>query len=166
MELWQELHREGGVSLLLGAILTSMATEEATALPPAVKIDVTAIAQPFRDEVRTAISEKYGGVGPRLVGFLANKVGGYYDPPLGCHRASGCASRGSDLGCLACPQDPAAKKYAEWTGRACAADGIRYELREVCETDLEEALYLANEDPTVHGIMIYYPVFGGWPGGD
>ena len=57
-------------------------------------------------------------------------------------------------------QDPAARKYAEWTGKACEADGIRYELREVDENELEWKLYEANEDPTVHGIMIYYPVFG------
>jgi len=25
--------------------------------------------------------------------------------------------------------DPAARKYAEWTGRACMKDGIRYEVR-------------------------------------
>lgn len=51
------------------------------------------------------------------------------------------------------------------------ADGFRYELREVSPFDLEEKLYEANDDPNVHGIMIYYPVFGkdknayttGWP---
>ncbi|KAF1786633.1 Tetrahydrofolate dehydrogenase/cyclohydrolase, NAD(P)-binding domain [Phytophthora cactorum] len=47
--------------------------------------------------------------------------------------------------------DPAAKKYAEWTGKACARDGIRYELRE------------ANHDPEVHGILVYYPCFGAFP---
>lgn len=43
-------------------------------LPPAVKIDVTEIATPFRAEVRRAIQERYGGVGPKLVAFLANTV--------------------------------------------------------------------------------------------
>ena len=28
-------------------------------------------------------------------------------------------------------KDPAARKYAEWTGRAASKDGIEYELREV-----------------------------------
>lgn len=28
------------------------------------------------------------------------------------------------------------------------------------EYDLEEALYQANEDPDVHGIMTFFPVFG------
>lgn len=46
----------------------------AAPLPPAVKIDVTEIATPFREEVRRAIRERYGGVGPKLVAFLANTV--------------------------------------------------------------------------------------------
>ena len=43
-------------------------------LPPARKVDVTDIAFPFREEVRSAIRDRYGGVGPRLVAFLANAV--------------------------------------------------------------------------------------------
>jgi methylenetetrahydrofolate dehydrogenase (NAD+) len=60
-------------------------------------------------------------------------------------------------------KDPAAKKYAEWTGRACMEDNIAYELRDVDAMDLECALHEANRDPTVHGIIIYYPVFGADP---
>ncbi|RLN47813.1 hypothetical protein BBJ29_007617 [Phytophthora kernoviae] len=59
--------------------------------------------------------------------------------------------------------DPAAKKYAEWTGKACARDGIRYELREVPKDELLEALEKANHDPEVHGILVYYPCFGPFP---
>lgn len=43
-------------------------------LGPAVKIDVTEIAKPYREEVRVAIRDKCGGVGPKLVAFLANTV--------------------------------------------------------------------------------------------
>lgn len=58
-------------------------------------------------------------------------------------------------------KDPAAKKYAEWTGKACRADGLRYELRELADPiDVEDALIQANEDPQVHGIIVYYPIFG------
>lgn len=58
--------------------------------------------------------------------------------------------------------DPAAKKYAEWTGRACRADGLRYELRQLDDPlDVEAALVDANDDPRVHGIIVYYPIFGG-----
>ncbi len=46
----------------------------ASSLPPAVKIDVTEIATPYREDVRRAIRERYGGVGPKLVAFLANTV--------------------------------------------------------------------------------------------
>ncbi|GAB5035683.1 methylenetetrahydrofolate dehydrogenase [Nannochloropsis oceanica] len=112
---------------------TAEITANGTAKPgPAVKIDVTEIAKPYREEVRTAIRDKCGGVGPKLVAFLANT-------------------------------DPYARQYAEWTGRACEADGIRYELRIITENELEEKLYRANEDPSVHGILIYYPVFGFFP---
>lgn len=57
--------------------------------------------------------------------------------------------------------DPAAKKYAEWTGKACRSDGLRYELRELADPiDVEAALMDANDDPRVHGIIVYYPIFG------
>lgn len=58
-------------------------------------------------------------------------------------------------------KDPAAKKYAEWTGKACRADGLRYELRQLDDPiDVERALRDANDDPRVHGIIVYYPIFG------
>jgi methylenetetrahydrofolate dehydrogenase (NAD+) len=100
--------------------------------PGAQKIDATSIAKPFREEIRTQIQKlnEAGIEAPLLVGLLANN-------------------------------DPAAKKYAEWTGRACAADGIRYELREIDDAiDVENALRDANDDPRVHGIIVYYPIFG------
>jgi len=59
--------------------------------------------------------------------------------------------------------DPAARKYAEWTGKAFTADKLRFELREVDELKLEEELEKANSDPDIDGIMIYYPVFGQRP---
>lgn len=57
--------------------------------------------------------------------------------------------------------DPAAAKYAEWTSKTCLETGINFELRKVLRTELEDQLTLANSDKEVHGIMIYYPVFGG-----
>lgn len=57
--------------------------------------------------------------------------------------------------------DPAARQYAEWTGKACRADGLRYELRTLADPiDMESALLDANDDPRVHGIIVYYPIFG------
>jgi methylenetetrahydrofolate dehydrogenase (NAD+) len=58
-------------------------------------------------------------------------------------------------------KDPAAQKYAEWTGKACQNDGLRYELRTIDDPiNVEAALLDANDDPRVHGIIVYYPIFG------
>ena len=60
--------------------------------------------------------------------------------------------------------DPAAKKYAEWTARTCLETGIKFVLKQVQRTDLEAEIVKANEDAKINGIMVYYPVFG--PGED
>ncbi|TPX34332.1 hypothetical protein SmJEL517_g02945 [Synchytrium microbalum] len=57
--------------------------------------------------------------------------------------------------------DPAAKRYAEWTGRTCRQANVDFELRQVQRTQLEDAILEANRDPKVNGMMCYYPVFGG-----
>ena len=57
--------------------------------------------------------------------------------------------------------DKAAVMYARWTEKACTRDGIIYELRKVERVDLEASVIEANNDPDVHGILVYYPVFGG-----
>ena len=45
---------------------------------------------------------------------------------------------------------------AQWTGRACQKDGIAYELREYADAaELDSALKAANDDPDVHGGLIY-----------
>eukprot|EP00747_Dinoflagellata_sp_TGD_P156407 gnl/TRDRNA2_/TRDRNA2_177660_c0_seq1.p1 gnl/TRDRNA2_/TRDRNA2_177660_c0~~gnl/TRDRNA2_/TRDRNA2_177660_c0_seq1.p1 ORF type:complete len:351 (+),score=65.10 gnl/TRDRNA2_/TRDRNA2_177660_c0_seq1:83-1135(+) len=98
----------------------------------ACKVSAEEIALTFRKTIQEEVARLPGGVGPKMVGFLANK-------------------------------DPAARKYAEWTGKAMARDSLRFELREVEPHDLEQALEDANRDPEVHGIMIYYPVFGQQP---
>lgn len=60
--------------------------------------------------------------------------------------------------------DPSARLYAEWTAKTCSQTGIEFQLIEVPRTQLEEKLSIANEDDSIHGIMIYYPVFGGTQG--
>lgn len=100
---------------------------------PAEKVKADDIAAPFREEIRTTIANL------KKDGIVPLLVG---------FLANG---------------DVAAKKYAEWTGKACEADGIKFELREVAKEELEDALMAANNDPTVHGIMIYYPCFGAAP---
>mmetsp|Transcript_4706 Transcript_4706/g.6260 ORF Transcript_4706/g.6260 Transcript_4706/m.6260 type:complete len:334 (-) Transcript_4706:965-1966(-) len=59
--------------------------------------------------------------------------------------------------------DAGSRKYAEWTGKACERDGIKFELRECKPFELESKLIEANSDDRVHGIMIYYPCFGAKP---
>lgn len=101
--------------------------------PGARKVLADEVAAPYRQEIRDQVAllaaEDGAGVGPKLVGFLANA-------------------------------DPASRKYAEWTAKAFEGDGLRFELREVEESRLEEELEKANVEPDVHGVMIYYPVFG------
>lgn len=97
-----------------------------------VKVNAGVIAKSFRDEIKEKVGAmKQNGIEPPLlVGLLANK-------------------------------DPAARKYAEWTGKACRADGLRYELRTLDDPiQVEAALIDANDDPRVHGIIVYYPIFG------
>lgn len=97
-----------------------------------IKVDAAVVAKPFRSEIQKKVQAwKAEGVdAPLLVGLLAN-------------------------------QDPAAQKYAEWTGKACRNDGLRYELRTVEDPiDMEAMLLDANDDPRVHGIIVYYPIFG------
>ena len=115
--------------------------------PGAKKVDAGTIAAPFREEVRAQVSKlKQSGIeSPLLVGLLANT-----DP---------AAKKYAEWTGKACTS--AAKKYAEWTGKACTADGIRYELRIIDDPiDVEAALCDANDDPRVHGIIVYYPIFG------
>ena len=50
--------------------------------------------------------------------------------------------------------------YAEYTRKACEDLGVTYELRHYSRLELEGGIVEANNDPTVHGIMIYYPIFG------
>lgn len=97
-----------------------------------IKVNSSVVAKQFRDEIKNKVAKMTanGEEAPLLVGLLANK-------------------------------DPAARQYAEWTGRACRNDGLRYELRTVDDPiEVEAALIDANDDPRVHGIIVYYPIFG------
>jgi methylenetetrahydrofolate dehydrogenase (NADP+) / methenyltetrahydrofolate cyclohydrolase len=54
----------------------------------------------------------------------------------------------------------AAHTYAEYTRRGCEDVGVNFELRNVPRFEMEAAIHAANADPAVHGILVYYPVFG------
>jgi methylenetetrahydrofolate dehydrogenase (NAD+) len=57
-------------------------------------------------------------------------------------------------------EDPASIKYAECTSKTCKETGITFELRKCNKEELEDQITEANKDDSVHGIMVYYPVFG------
>ncbi|KAI3632507.1 hypothetical protein MIR68_009613 [Amoeboaphelidium protococcarum] len=57
-------------------------------------------------------------------------------------------------------EDEFAVKYARQTQKQCEEDGINFQLRQCDKNELEDAIVDANNDPRVHGIMVYYPVFG------
>ena len=50
--------------------------------------------------------------------------------------------------------------YALYAQRACSELGIGFELRRYPRLGAENAIRSANADPGVHGIIVYYPVFG------
>ncbi|MCJ1479700.1 hypothetical protein MMC13_008386 [Lambiella insularis] len=56
--------------------------------------------------------------------------------------------------------DPAAQMYADWTNRTCKENGFYFELRRVEREELENHILAANQDNSVDGIIVYYPIFG------
>ncbi len=55
--------------------------------------------------------------------------------------------------------DPASKQYAEWTRKSCTKDNINYELYETKKGNIYNIIDEVNKDSTIHGVIIYYPVF-------
>jgi methylenetetrahydrofolate dehydrogenase (NADP+)/methenyltetrahydrofolate cyclohydrolase len=51
--------------------------------------------------------------------------------------------------------------YARYTERGCQDVGIAFELVEPKRLEVEQALLDADEDPSVHGVIVYYPIWGG-----
>ncbi|KFY74513.1 hypothetical protein V499_05468 [Pseudogymnoascus sp. VKM F-103] len=56
--------------------------------------------------------------------------------------------------------DPAAKMYADWSSKTCIENGFSFDLQTVTKDTLEDAIQSANADPSINGILVYYPVFG------
>ncbi|MEI9939029.1 MAG: bifunctional methylenetetrahydrofolate dehydrogenase/methenyltetrahydrofolate cyclohydrolase [Pseudomonadota bacterium] len=91
------------------------------------RIDASAVAQEFRDQLRQQLARLRGPL--TLAGFLATD---------------------------AAPS----RTYADYTRIGCEDLGIRFDLREVDKLGVEDAIQRANSDPAVHGIIVYYPIFG------
>jgi len=62
------------------------------------------------------------------------------------------------LGLIATNDKPSVA-YAKATQKKFDNVGISYDLQHVERLELEQAIHSANEDPTIHGIFIYFPVF-------
>ncbi|MFT7220722.1 MAG: methylenetetrahydrofolate dehydrogenase (NAD+), partial [Candidatus Azotimanducaceae bacterium] len=58
-------------------------------------------------------------------------------------------------------EDKPSLAYANTTRRVFTEAGFEYELRPIARLALESAIHEANEDTSVHGIFIYFPVFHG-----
>ena len=56
--------------------------------------------------------------------------------------------------------DTAALTYSKWTQNACERIGIKFDLVQCEKDDLESQIVTLNNEKSVNGIMIYYPVFG------
>ncbi|KAK6432115.1 Methylenetetrahydrofolate dehydrogenase [NAD(+)] [Oleoguttula sp. CCFEE 5521] len=57
-------------------------------------------------------------------------------------------------------KDPAARMYAEWTGKTCRENGFDFTIHDVEREDLEDELRSANQRDEIDGVIVYYPVFG------
>ncbi|HBP17617.1 MAG TPA: methylenetetrahydrofolate dehydrogenase [Planctomycetes bacterium] len=55
----------------------------------------------------------------------------------------------------------ASDKYAGYAASGCAKVGIEFELRHAEPEAVSHEIFRACEDPEVHGILVFYPVFGG-----
>ncbi|CAE6482471.1 unnamed protein product [Rhizoctonia solani] len=72
------------------------------------------------------------------------------------------------LGILSTSSAPS-RSYAQFTKKTCEAIGIEFVLKEVGGAveggvdgeGAEDAIIEANEDQSIDGIMVYYPIFGG-----
>lgn len=63
------------------------------------------------------------------------------------------------LGLISGQHGPA-QTYAEYTRRGCEEVGVSFELKSVARLEAEASVAAANADPNVHGVLIYYPIFG------
>jgi methylenetetrahydrofolate dehydrogenase (NADP+)/methenyltetrahydrofolate cyclohydrolase len=57
-------------------------------------------------------------------------------------------------------QDKACVTYAEYTRTRCEAVGLRFTLVSASQENVAERIRAANADKGVHGIFVYYPIFG------
>lgn len=64
------------------------------------------------------------------------------------------------VGILASEQRPS-EVYSHYAARGCERVGIHYEQRRVPTAAVLDEVVRANHDPSVHGVMVFYPIYGG-----
>ncbi|PHH61546.1 hypothetical protein CDD81_283 [Ophiocordyceps australis] len=74
-------------------------------------------------------------------------------------RGSGYSGARPTLAAFLANDDPAAVKYAQWSKKTCEENDFAFDLRTVEKDLLEEELMKANDDESVDGIIVYYPIF-------
>ncbi|PHH68857.1 hypothetical protein CDD82_227 [Ophiocordyceps australis] len=74
-------------------------------------------------------------------------------------RGSGYSGARPTLAAFLANDDPAAVKYAHWSQKTCQENDFAFDLRTVDKDLLEEELIKANDDDSVDGIIVYYPIF-------
>ncbi|THV08222.1 NAD-P-binding protein [Dendrothele bispora CBS 962.96] len=116
-------------------------TPAAAPTPKGLLLKADPIAAIFQDEVKTTLASRgSSSLRPRLVGILSTS------------------------------SEPS-KMYAEFTRKQCEALGVDFVLKKTGAAleggkgfaegeGVEEAIMEANEDPSVDGIMVYFPIFG------
>lgn len=58
-------------------------------------------------------------------------------------------------------EDEFSKVYSDYTQVGCDDVGVEYEVRTVSKFDLEKEIRELNDDKSVTGVIVYYPIFGG-----
>lgn len=53
-----------------------------------------------------------------------------------------------------------AEVYAQYAEKACLEVGIKFQTHRVPPQDMKRAILAMNEDDSVHGIFVFYPVYG------
>lgn len=57
--------------------------------------------------------------------------------------------------------DRASQVYSQYAAQGCESVGIVYEQRQLPREDISRELFMLNDDPAAHGVMVFYPIFGG-----
>lgn len=115
----------------------------------------------MRDGCRGTVAEQRGNVGGRVTAVVLDPspIAAQYRAEVSRDVAR-LAEQGKTLhilGLLGQQEGPAAT-YARYARRGCEAVGIDLDVRHVAADQVERAVAMANVDPEIDGIFLYYPL--------